>query len=207
MSLLRQESQGEIDDAARGESYTKGTSHIVWASIAAAVVVSIVIAIYVIAGDKPPVASGEIVEIWAHPMHEVTPAFDANGAGISQSTFDQVLVFTHVRLHNQSKGPIFLHQIMTNVTLPDGTVDSSFATTASQYERIFLAYPDLAKWHSAPLNPEMTLEAGQTVEGTFVSSFRMAKEQWDARKALDYGFGFRYQPNVKIPAAGSVTDR
>ncbi|MFZ1014591.1 MAG: hypothetical protein WAN28_14705, partial [Terracidiphilus sp.] len=81
MSLLRQESQGEIDDAARGESYTKGTSHIIWASIAAAVVVSIVIAIYVIAGDKPPVASGEIVEVWAHPMHEVTPAFDANGAG------------------------------------------------------------------------------------------------------------------------------
>ncbi|HEY6488131.1 MAG: hypothetical protein WCC26_18365 [Terracidiphilus sp.] len=207
MSLLRQESQGEIDDAARGESYTKGTSHIIWASIAAAVVVSIVIAIYVIAGDKPPVASGEIVEVWAHPMHEVTPAFDANGAGMSQSTFDQVLVFTHVRLHNQSKGPIFLHQIMTNVTLPDGSVDSSFATTASQYERIFLAYPDLAKWHSAPLNPEMTIEAGQTVEGTFVSSFRMAKEQWDARKALDYGFGFRYQPNVKIGATGAVTDR
>lgn len=207
MSLLRQESQGEIDDAARGESYTKGTSHIVWASIAAAVVVTIVIAIYVIAGDKPPVASGEIVDVWAHPMHEVTPAFDANGAGMSQSTFDQVLVFTHVRLHNQSKGPIFLHQIMTNVTLPDGSVDSSFATTASQYERIFLAYPDLAKWHSTPLNPEMTIETGQTVEGTFVSSFRMAKEQWDARKALDYGFGFRYQPNVKIAATGAVTDR
>jgi hypothetical protein len=206
MSLLRQE-PGELDDAARGESYTKGTSHLVWASIAAAVVVTVAIAIYVIAGEKPPVAAGQIVDIWAHPMHEVTPAFDASGAGISQDSFDQVLVFTRVRLHNQSKGPLFLHQIMTNITLPDGSVDTSFATTASQYERIFLAYPSLAQWHNTPLSTEMTLEAGQTAEGTFVSSFRMAKEQWDARKALDFTFGFRYQPNVTVKSDGSVTDR
>jgi hypothetical protein len=207
MSLLHQESRSELDDAARGESFTKGTSHLVWAAIAATVVVTIAIAIYVIIGEKPPVATGEVLEIWAHPMHEVTPAFDAAGAAVSQSAYDQVLVFTHVRLHNQSKGPLFLHQIMTNVTLNDGSVDSSFATTASQYERIFLAYPDLAQWHSTPLNTDVTLGLGQTVEGTFVSSFRMTKEQWDARKALDFTFGFRYQPNLKVSSATPVTDR
>jgi hypothetical protein len=180
---------------------------LVWASIAAAVVVTIAIAIYVIAGEKPPVATGEVLDIWAHPMHEVSPAFDAAGATVSQSTFDQVLVFTRVRLHNQSKQPLFLHQIATNVTLADGTVDTSFATTASQYERIFLAYPNLAQWHSLPLSTELTLEPGQTAEGTFVSSFRMAKEQWDARKALDFTFGFRYQPEVKVAATGAVIDR
>jgi hypothetical protein len=203
MSLL---SQGELDDAARGESYTKGTSHIVWASIAAAVVVTVVIAIYVIAGEKLPVADTQILDIWAHPMHELTPAFDASGAGQSQESFDQVLVFTHVRMRNQTKGPVFLHQIMTNVTLNDGSVDTSYATTASQYERIFLAYPDLRPWHAAPINTELTLEPGQTVEGTFVSSFRMAKDQWDGRKALDFGFEFRYQPEVKVKATSAVTD-
>jgi hypothetical protein len=35
----------------------------------------------------------------------------------------------------------------------------------------------------------------------------MAKDQWDTRKALDFTFGFRYQPEVKVPAAGAVTDR
>ncbi len=207
MSLLHQESQTELDDTAKGESLTKGTSHIVLAAIIATVVVTIAIAVYVIAGEKPPVATGEILDVWAHPMHEITPAFDAAGESVSQSTFDQVLVFTRVRLHNQNKNPIFLHQIMTNVTLADGTVDSSFATSASQYERIFKAYPDLAQWHTPPLSTELTLEPGQTVEGTFVSSFRMAKDQWDARKALDFTFGFRYQPEVKVVAAGSVTDR
>ena len=207
MSLLHQEKPGELDDAARGESFTQGSSHLVWASIAAAVVVTIAIAIYVIAGEKPPVATGEVLEIWAHPMHSVTPAFDANGSGVSQESFDQVLVFTRVRLHNQSKQPLFLHQIMTNVTHPDGSVDTSFATTASQYERIFQAYPDLAQWRSTPINTELTLETGQTAEGTFVSSFRMTKEQWDARKTLDFTFGFRYQPDVKAAATVAVTDR
>ena len=207
MSLLHQEKPGELDDAARGESFTKGSSHLVWASIAAAVVVTIAIAIYVIAGEKPPVATGEVLEIWAHPMHSVTPAFDANGSNVSQESFDQVLVFTRVRLHNQSKQPLFLHQIMTNVTMADGTVNTSFAATASQYERVFLAYPAMAQWHSAPLSSELTLEPGQTAEGTFVSSFRMAKDQWDARKALDFTFGFRYQPEVKVPATGAVIDR
>src|ERR1035438_10710937 len=136
MSLLHQEKPGELDDAARGESFTKGTGHLVWASIAAAVVVSIAIAIYVIAGEKPPVATGEVLEIWAHPMHSVTPAFDANGSSVSQESFDQVLVFTRVRLHNQSKLPLFLHQIMTNVTLADGTVDTSFAATDRKSTRL-----------------------------------------------------------------------
>lgn len=207
MSLLGQRSQSELDDTAKGESLTKGTSHIVIAAIVATVVVTIAIAIYVISGEKPPVATAQIIDIWAHPMHEVTPAFDASGSSISQDTFDQILVFTHVRLHNQSKGPLFLHQILTNVTLKDGSVDSSYAGTASQYLRTFQAYPDLKAWINKPMDTELTIESGQTVEGTFVSSFRMAKDQWDARKALDFTFGFRYQPEVKTVATGGVIDR
>ena len=164
--------------------------------------VTIAIAIYVIAGQKPPVATGEIVEVWAHPMHAVTPAFDANGAAMPQRAFDQVLVFTHVQLHNQSKEPLFLHQIMTNATLADGSPlqlrrHSRRNTIASSWP-----IPTLAPWHSTPLSPETTIEAGQTVEGTFVSAFRMTKQQWDARKDLDFTFGFRYQPNVKLDATG-----
>ena len=67
MSLLQQDSTS-VDDAARGESLTRGTSHVVWAAIVATVVVSIAIAIYVIVEQKPPVATGEIVAVWAHPQ-------------------------------------------------------------------------------------------------------------------------------------------
>jgi len=208
MSLLHQEAPQTLDDAAMGESFTKGSSHVLLASIVATILVTIAIAVYVITGEKPPAATGEVLDVWAHPMHTVTPAFDASGAGISQSSFDQVLVFTRVRLHNQSKQPLFLHQILTNITHPDGSIDSSFATTASQYQRVFVAYPELAQWQNSPLSTDdLEIGPGQTVEGTFVSSFRMARDKWDARKALDYSFAFRYQPIIKLAPRIAVIDR
>ena len=206
MSLLRQDSPEQLDDAARGESFTRGTSHVVWASIAATVLVTAAIAIYVIAGEKPPVATGEILDIWAHPMHTESSGFDANGARIPQESFDQVLVFTHVRLHNQSKQPLFLYQILTNATLADG-VHTSYAAPARDYERLFLAYPELAPWKGTPISNEATIQPGQTVEGTFVSLFRLTKAEWDAHKGLNYEFGFQYQPMLKLNPQVPVTER
>ena len=206
MSMLHQESPEELDDVARGESFTKGTSHIVWASVIAALVVSVIIAIYVMAGEKPPVATGEVLEVWAHPMHTSTPAFDASGAAIPQENFDQVLVFARVRLHNQSQQPLFLLRIMTNARLDDG-IHTSYAAMPSQYDRVFLVYPELAPYRSTALSPEAILQPGQTVEGTFVASFRMTQQQWEARKGLDFGFGFRYQPVLTLTPKASAIER
>jgi hypothetical protein len=205
MSLLSQESQETVDDVALGESFTKGSSHVIIASIVAAVLVTIAVAIYVISGEKPPASTGDIVEVWAHPMHSESSGFDANGAMIPKETTDSVLVFTHVRLHNQGKQPIYLHEILTNILLDDG-LHSSYATRTGDYERLFKAYPVLAPFQATPLSPETTINPGQTVEGTFVSSFRMPKEQWEARKSLDYTFGFQYLPNLKLTPKVSVTE-
>jgi len=68
MSLLQQDST-ELDDAARGEELTRGSGHLVITTIIAAVVVTIVVAIYVLAGQKPPDATGEIEQVWAHAQH------------------------------------------------------------------------------------------------------------------------------------------
>ena len=197
MSLLQQDST-ELDDAARGEELTKGSSHVVWAAITATIVVSIAIAIYVIAEQKPPIATGEIVAVWAHPQHTETSGFDANGAPRPKQEVDQVMVFTQVRLHNQSDHPLFLSNVLTNVTISDG-IHSSYAANKADYDRIFIAYPNIPVPHNSPISPlDTTLEPGQTVEGTFVSAFRMTKEEWDARKKLDYTFSFRYQPNLVL---------
>jgi|GEM_PF-658160 len=208
MSLLQQDGLKAQDDAALGEDLTRGTGHRWIAAVVATVLVTVAIAAYVKVGEKPPVATGEVVDVWAHAMHTVTPAFDANGSEQSQSSFDQVLVFTHVRLHNQSKQPLFLHEILTNVTGQDGSIDSSTATTASQYQRIFMAYPDLAQWRATALKTtDLELAPGETVDGTFVSSFKMTKEHWNARKTLDYTANFRYQKPVKFAPAAAVVDR
>jgi hypothetical protein len=205
MSLLQQGPSG-VDDASRGEELTKGTSHIFLATVIASIVVIVAIAIYVISGQKPPVATGEVTRVIAHPMHRETSGFDASGAVMAKDEFDQVLVFSHIKLHNQSKQPLFLRQMLTNVTLEDG-VHTSYAATPTDYERLFKAYPELAGLHGKSLALDETIPSGEWLEGDFVSSFRMTQAQWDARKALDYNVSLRYQPDLKLAPTGSVTDQ
>jgi len=202
MSLLQQESK----DLAAGESYTRGTSHVLIAAVVATVLVTIAIAVYVIAGEKPPASTGEILDVWAHPMHTESSGFDANGAAIPKEEIDQVLLFTHVRLHNQSKQPIFLHQIVANATLADG-IHSSYAATPTDFERIFKAYPQLMQWHANAISPDLTIQPGETKEGTFVCSFRILKADWEARKSLNYSFNFQYLPSLTLAPNGSITER
>jgi hypothetical protein len=206
MSLLQQDAFSNLDDSARGEELTKGTSHIVWATIVAAIVVTIAIAAYVIAGQKPPAATGEASNVVAHMMHRETSGFDASGAVMPKEEFDQVLLFTHLKLHNQSKEPLFLRQIMSNVTLADG-IHSSYAATPTDYERLFAAYPDLASLRGKPLPMDATINPGDTLEGDVVSSFRMTKEQFDQRKGVDVSVSFRYQPDLQVTPTGSVVEQ
>lgn len=206
MSLLQRESPDKLDDAALGESFTKGSGHVVWATIAATVLVTVAIAIYVIAGQKPPAVTGEIVAVWAHPHHTETSGLDANGAPMPKETFDQVLVFAEVRLHNQSKIPLYLLNVLTNVTLDDG-IHSSYAASQSDYDRVFIAYPGMPVPHGPALPINLTLDPGQSADGTFVSSFRLTKQQWDARKKLNFTFSFRYQPSLVLTPQNPVIEQ
>jgi hypothetical protein len=197
MSLLQQDARKENDDAARGEEYTKGSSHVVIASIVAAVLVTAAIAAYVILGQKPPAATGDIEQIWIHPQHTESKGFDANGAPMPVESFDQIYVFALVKLHNQSNQPLFLRNAMVNTTLADG-IRSSYAATAADYDRVFIAYKDMPVPHGQALSLQSTLNPGQTVEGTIVSAFRMSKQEWDAGKDLSFTVGIQYQPDLVL---------
>jgi hypothetical protein len=206
MSLLHQDTPDATDDAALGEELTKGTGHLIWATIIAAILVSVAIAIYFIAGQKPPAVVGEVVSVWAHPQHTETSGIDANGAPMPKEVFDQVLVFAEVRLKNQSKEPLFLTNVLTNSTLQDG-IHSSYAASQSDYDRIFLAYPDIPVPHGPGLPLSLSLDPGQSTDGTFVSSFRLTKQEWDQRKDLSFSFSFRYQPVLVLKPQSAVIER
>jgi len=206
MSLLHQESGQEIDDAALGESFTKGSSHLVWASIIAVVLVSLAIAIYAWSGQKKPVIGGEIVQVWAHPRHVETSGLDANGAPMAVDSFDQVLVFAHIKLENQTKYPLFLQDILANATLGDGVVSVS-AGSAAQFEEVFIVYPELAALHSAVLSPRTTIAPGQKLDGTAFWAVRHSKQEWDARKDLNFTFRFQYQSSVTLAPHTAVIEQ
>jgi hypothetical protein len=195
-----------MDDAARGEEFTKGSSHLIWTGLVAAVVVTIAVAIYVKVGEKPPAATGQIASLTSHLMHRETSGVDANGVAMPKEQFDQVLLFAHVTLHNQSKQPLFVRQTMTNVTLDDG-IHTSYAAIPADYERIFVAYPELAALHGKPIITDAAIQPGQTLEGDFVSAFRLSKPQWDGRKGLDFNVSFRYQPDLKLTPTIPISDR
>jgi len=205
MSLLHD--SPELTEAKPGEDYAKGSSHVVWATWIAAVLVTAAIAIFVMANQKPPVAAGEVVAVWAHPQHSESSGVDANGEAMDKRSLDQVFVFTRVRLHNQGKDPLYLHNVMTNIKLDDG-IHSSYAASAADYDRLYIAYPKMPVPHSAALSTiDATIAPGQTLEGTFVSSFRLSKQRWDARKDLNFTFAFRYQPSLTLAPQGPVTDQ
>ncbi len=207
MSLLQQDASSSIlDDVGRGEELTKGTSHIVWATIIASVVLTAAVATYVLSAPKPQPTAGVASSVVAHMMHRETSGFDASGAAMPKEEFDQVLVFTHLKLHNQGKNPVFLRQILTNITLGDG-IHSSYAATPSDYERLFAAYPDLASLHGKPLALDATINPGQDLDGDVVSSFRMTKAEFDTRKGLDLNVSFHFLPDLTIKPAGAVIEQ
>jgi hypothetical protein len=206
MSLLNFESRAEADDAARGEAFTKGTGHLVWAALAAAVVVSIAIAILFVTGQKPPIVTGEIVQVWAHPCHVQTSGFDANGEAMEKQSFDQVLLFAHVRLKNQGQGPMQIEDIVANAKQSDG-IDSISAGGLAQFEEVFIVYPELAALHTAGLSPHATIAPGQSVDGTIFWAIRMNKPQWNARTDLNFTIKFQNQPSLVLAPHTAVIEQ
>jgi hypothetical protein len=204
MSLLHQKSGEEIDGAAPGEEYTKGSSHLVWASVIAAIVVSIAIAAYVLLGEKPPVATGEIVQVWACPQHVETSGFDANGASMDKVSFDRVLLFAHVKLRNRSGNPLLLEDILANAKLGDGTLSVS-AGSPAQFEEVFVAYPGLAALHGNVLAPRTVIAPGQSLDGTVFWAIRRSTQEWEGRQGLDFTFTFQYQPSLRLTPHTAVT--
>ena len=197
MSLLQQNSP-DLDDAARGEDFTRGTSHIVWAAVIAAIAVSIAVVAYAAVTKEMPAATGQVARTTVHFVHHEANGLDAAGNPMPTEAFDQALVFTHIQVHNQSKNPLFVRQIMTNVTLDDG-IHTSYAAVPHDYQRLFQANPDLAALQGSPLPADMTIQPGQSLEGDIVAAFRLTQEQWNANKGINYAVSLQYQPDLILP--------
>jgi hypothetical protein len=208
MSLLQINNQAPRphDPSAEGEDYAKGSSYLLWALIAAFVVISVGTAIFLLLNQPHPFATGEAAQVWAHPVHTINTPIDAAGVQSAGEVFDQVLVFAQIRVRNESKEPIVLKELLTNVELDDG-IHSSYAATSTDYGRIFVAYPQLASLHSAPLLRDAVIQPGQVDEGMIVSAFRVTKEQWAARKNLNFTVQLKYHPDLTITPAGPITEQ
>jgi hypothetical protein len=167
----------------------------------AALVVIIAIAAYVYFGEKPPVVTGEILHLTAFPIHRESNAkmFATQSLAPVENKFDQMIVVADVRLHNQSTGPVFLSDMSATLKLPTEE-DRSLAAIASDFNRVFIAYPELASLKQEPLLRDITIPAGATVDGQLVFNYPTTKEQWDQRHSLELTLSFTHQKDLVLLA-------
>jgi hypothetical protein len=208
MSLLqlKENSANTHDASSQGEDYAKGSSYILWTSLIAFVLLSVGITLFLMADRKPPVAAGEVTQAWIHPVHTISRPHDAGGVEAAPEAFDQVLVFAHVRVRNQSKEPIVIKTLMTNATL-DGVIHTSYAATATDYDRIFIAYPEIAGLRSNTLTRDTIIQPGQVLDGMMVSAFHASKEQWQTKKDLNFTIDFKMHPSLVLQAPAQIPEQ
>ena len=149
---------------------------------------------------QPPPLVGRVTQVWVHPMHTVLQRKDANGVEQMPEAFDQVLVLAQIHLQNRSTQPVILKQLLTNLTLPDG-LDSSYAATPTDYDRVFLAYPELAGLRTQPLHSDTVLQPGASIDGMIVSSFQLTADRWKQQRGMNFEIDLKMHPALILTPA------
>ena len=166
----------------------------------AAIIVMLAIGAYVYFGQKPLAAAGEVTHLTAYPIHKATNTipYGSKAARVEQ-TFDEIIVIAQVRLHNQTQGPLFVSEMTCLVGLP-GEEHRSIAANINDYNRVFVAYPELLPMKQQPLLRDTTIAAGDTVEGQLIFNYPITKDQWDLRRSVDITISFLHQNDLVLPA-------
>jgi hypothetical protein len=163
-------------------------------------VVAASIGAYVYFGQKPPVATGEIIRLTAVPIHSETQGPAEPGLQGQAEVFDEVLLLARVKLHNQSKLPLFLHDMYASLSLPDELERRSLAVNKTDFNRAFVAYPQLQPLKGEPLVRDITIEPGQTVEGMMLFPYPITGDEYNKKTSLDLNVIFLHQKTLTMPA-------
>ena len=133
----------------------------------ALVVVAIVVGVIAYLNRAKPVAQGGIDTVYFSE-----PAGMANG-----------MVLLQVTLRNVGSKTLYIKAIKANLKTDQELSDD--AASPSDYDRYFMAYPDLKEHATQPLVAEMKIAPGAEQKGTVLVSFPVTREQFDVRKDLN----------------------
>ncbi len=165
-----------------------------------AAVLTLAMAVYFYLIQRPPVATGEVLHVDLYPTHTVISGGQGStGMQGSNESYDQLLVLERVRLRNQTDIPLFLSDISESITLPDGSQQVSTAAGKEDVDRVIQAYPELAPMRADPIQPDLTLQPGQSVEGLEIFNFAISKETWNTLRSAAVVVSFVHQRNLSIP--------
>jgi hypothetical protein len=166
----------------------------------AAVVVSIAIGLYVWIGEKPPVASGDILTMNLYPVHTLINNGGGSDTGMAGTAeyYDQLLILAKIKVRNQTDIPLFMQDISAAIKMPDGSEQVNVTASDKDMDRVFQAYPSLSYLRAASIPRDTTLTPGQSVQGLAIFNFPITKEQWDSLQTAKVLVSFMHQKNLEI---------
>lgn len=175
---------------------SSSSNHALLTVLAAFVLVVLAIGVYVFINQKPPAAAGQVLSLHIYPIHrDLSTGPATEGLAGESETLDEVLVFADVRITDQRDIPIFPLDMWATLDLPDGPQRNS-AVSQSDFEKVFIAYPDTREWRKPPFPRDLTLQPGQQIEGLMVFHFDIPKEQWDARSGMQIHVSLQHQNSL-----------
>src|ERR1700733_2608682 len=182
-----------------------GSSNHAWLTVLAAfVIVVLAIGAYVLINNKPPVSAGQVLSLDIYPIHrDLSTGPSTEGMAGESETYDEVMVFANVRIANQTDIPIFLQDMWAILDLPDGPQRST-AASQTDFDKVFIAYPDVHQFRRNPVQRDLTLQPGQKTEGLMIFHFDIPKTQWDARNGLELHVSFQHQNSLVIQVPKTV---
>ena len=166
----------------------------------AAVAISIAIGLYVWIGQRPPVASGDILTMNLYPVHTLINNGGGGDTGMAGTAeyYDQLLILAKVKVRNQTDIPLFMQDISAAIKLPDGSEQVNITASNKDMDRVFQAYPSLSYLRTDSIPRDTTLNPGQSVQGLAIFNFPINKEQWDSLQTAKVVVSFMHQKNLEI---------
>ncbi len=133
----------------------------------ALVVVAIVVGVMAFLFRSKPVAQGGIDAVYFSE-----PAGMTNG-----------MVLLQLTLRNVTDKTLYIKTITANLKTDQELSDNP--ASPGDYERYFMAYPDLKEHSTQPLVVETKIAPGAEQKGSVLVSFPVTREQFEARKGLN----------------------
>jgi hypothetical protein len=168
--------------------------------VIAFIAVSIAIGLYVWIGERPPVASGDILTMNLYPVHTLINNGGGSDTGMAGAAeyYDQLLILAKVKVRNQTDIPLFMQDISAAIKLPDGSEQVNITASDKDMDRVFQAYPSLSYLRTDSIPRDTTLQPGQSVQGLAIFNFPISKEQWDSLQTAKVVVSFMHQKNLEI---------